>query len=149
MLSIRQCVESTWLAHMTGKSASKSSFVTLDTFNSTVELKVRADGPAKVLELIEIDSKVEDNQYPLDDSSPEKNVKTDESELDHSNLLTAEYDEQKNKKKKELSILVVVESLSLSIVDKEPAELFYFYFHDIQITAHRKMKELSLVRIIF
>ena len=145
MLSIRQCVESTWLAHMTGKAASKSSFVTLDTFNSTVELKVRADGPAKVLELIEIDSKVEDSQYPLD-NSPEKKVKDESELLDHSNLLT-EYDEQKNKKKKELSILVVVESLSLSIVDKEPAELFYFYFHDIQITAHRKMKELSLVRI--
>ena len=131
---LRLGIERTWLLHFRGRSAViDKSYVTMDSFNSTVGLKVRCDGPTKVLELIEVDgmekSEQDVNKMGLDD---DRDI---DLELDLVSNPT---------KQRELNVSVIIESISLSVVDKRPEELFYFLLHDIQISAKRKSKRLSL-----
>jgi hypothetical protein len=127
ILALRHGVEHSWLKYTLGKNLTSSASVTLDSFSSTVELKVRADGPTKVVELIETGG----NMLPA--SKPEE-----------SGSRNIDGDTSSGKKGPELNISVVVESISFSVVDKHPSELFYLQFYDIQICAQRKPKVLSL-----
>ena len=161
--SFRVAIEQTWLDHFLSNTrgatngdhgysyddhhvhgqqdySSKSednsdNLVTLDSFNSTVGLKVRADGPTKVLELIEGDACIDKQAQDLKDNIDMHGV--DDLDLDFSNT-------PNGTKQQELNVSVVIESISFSVTDKQPEELFYFHIHDIQISAQRKKKSLSL-----
>lgn len=113
-----------------------------DVFKIKVALRIRPDGPTKVLEIKE-DEGYRENQGIVNSlfsssKSPSKTTsdETKETELNVATTNTA------------LSVFVSLDSFSISIIDAEPAEIFYILFSEIDVSIDRSKNDIKFASTV-
>ena len=145
--SCRLSIELSWIDHELGRKTEKDYFTVAD-LQVTVNIKVRADGPTKVLEMVEENN---DSQFEKKNSSNAKSVtkmiKGVKNEVIKS--LTKFHQNATSNSVNELNLADMyadadmlyvsfsVQSIAFSLMDAEPRELFYLSLHDTEMTIER------------
>lgn len=116
MKTCRISIENQWIDNLLKRNDNEplARYCTLESLYTTVSLRVRADGPTKVLEISATDdSNSNDSQVIF---SPKKDAR---------HITDALY------------VTIAVQSLAVSVVDNEPVEVLHLSFEDIEMNIER------------
>jgi hypothetical protein len=148
----RQSIELLWVDHLLGRRADKKA-VSLEDYQATILLRLRADGSTKVLEIMQDDENITKEARQKSKSrirggrratvsSAEALSKLSRvirnSHLAPSLLADSEVKEF-NREKELISVLFTVQSVALSVINAEPSELLYLSLHGIEMTVERSI----------
>lgn len=161
----RRSIEMSWVDHLRGgeqRSLEGQGQMTMDSFLVQVMLKVRADGPTKVLEVTESDSRAGKRDMDAVKASSEKEkseLKSDgkgdgekNSETVQPALGALDSDQAPNAVRLSSSPLVtvsmVLQSVALSVIDTEPCEVLYLQLKDIEMSIERSRASVKMAATV-
>lgn len=144
----RQCIERSWVDYFLGRRTDKSG-ESLEDYQHTVMLKLRADGSTRVLEIIQSDLVLQKSSSSVNKRKSIKGIQANTTAKALNRLRTInsstvsepgnDEDFIFDREKQLVSALFNVRSIALSVINAEPSELLYLSFHDIEMRADRSI----------
>jgi hypothetical protein len=148
----RQSIELIWVEYMLGRRVDRKP-VSLEDYQATILLRLRADGSTKVLEIMQDDENITKEARNRSKSRMRGGRRNTVSSAEaigklsrvirNSHLapsLTVDSETKEFNREKELiSVLFSVQSVALSVINSEPSELLYLSLSGIEMTVERSM----------
>jgi hypothetical protein len=147
----RQSIELLWVEHLLGLRKDKKA-VSLEDYQATILLRLRADGSTKVLEIMQDDENITKEARNKSKSRMRGGRRNTVSSAEAigklsrvirnshlaPSLVPADAETKEFNREKELiSVLFTVQSVALSVINAEPSELLYLSLRGIEMTVER------------